>query len=351
MTVLRILFPAAVCAATVVCLAACGGPGAKAAKDAETLMEHGELNKALEAVNAGLKTDPKNKALHRQAILILLKAGKHDRAFEQYNKFNKEVFKNEPVFVNALGNKDAAIRAAAAHALAYAKDPRSLGALQKAAADPNDDARAAAVGAIGQLRDPKAAPVLAESLKDKNWLVRGEAAAGLGRIGDPNAVTLLFGALSDKDDYVRNAASTALVDLVGTNNAALYEKQLEGGAPAAQATAALALARIGNLKGAPILLRDMKDASLDFAHRTKCVERLARSRDKALLPEFQALLGDKDPAIRIVAAAALPVIPDPSSVPLLKKIAADSASPARLRETAQAAASLIERALAASAKP
>lgn len=63
---------------------------------------------------------------------------------------------------------------------------------------------------MGRIGDPSAVSVLIEAMKDKDPAVRSAAAAALERIGDPSAVSVLCGALKDESREVRRNAAAAL---------------------------------------------------------------------------------------------------------------------------------------------
>jgi HEAT repeat protein len=64
--------------------------------------------------------------------------------------------------------------------------------------------------ALGKLGDPQAVPALIQALGDSDSAVRAAAAEALGAIGDPQAVPALIQALGDSDCDVRRAAAEAL---------------------------------------------------------------------------------------------------------------------------------------------
>ncbi|CUU33741.1 HEAT repeat-containing protein, partial [Armatimonadetes bacterium GXS] len=68
------------------------------------------------------------------------------------------------------------------------------------------------VDALSQAGSP-AVPALIQALGDEDWAVRAAACAALGRIGDPQAVPALIQALGDRDKVVREAACGALVKI------------------------------------------------------------------------------------------------------------------------------------------
>jgi len=71
--------------------------------------------------------------------------------------------------------------------------------------------RADAAGALGYLRDPRAfAPLIRAFYEDIEWLVRFSAAVSLGNLGDPRAYDALLSALDSKEGILHQAAISAL---------------------------------------------------------------------------------------------------------------------------------------------
>jgi HEAT repeat protein len=116
------------------------------------------------------------------------------------------------LLLTALKDDDGEVREAAAMALQYIPDPRSVGPLIDALKDKDrrethDPAR---IG-LEKITDPRAAEPFLAALKDMDSpSVREVAAKALGNIKDVRAVGPLRTALKDKDGGVRQAAAEAL---------------------------------------------------------------------------------------------------------------------------------------------
>lgn len=102
----------------------------------------------------------------------------------------------------------AAVRAAAAEALAAAGDPAPLLAL---ASDDSPEVREAVAYALGEIGDGAAAPWLSAAAGgDPDDGVREAAVAALGAIGDDSCLPLLIGLSSSAPPKVRRRAVVAL---------------------------------------------------------------------------------------------------------------------------------------------
>ena len=105
-----------------------------------------------------------------------------------------------------LVDKDAEVRATAAFALGYLGDRRSIAPLSKAQDDADAGVRSSAVVGLGLMQDEDAVDELIEMLNDPSFDVRYDAAWSLGQIGD-----------ADADGPLRVAVAN--LDLPGLNDA------------------------------------------------------------------------------------------------------------------------------------
>ena len=112
----------------------------------------------------------------------------------------------------ALQDRDAAIRARAADALAQLGDLESVPLLCRAVrADRDDHVREEAAVALGRLGGVGSVnDLMAALMDDASSHVREEAALALGRLGDERAIGALLGAMDDHYTMVRRAAVEAL---------------------------------------------------------------------------------------------------------------------------------------------
>jgi HEAT repeat protein len=258
-----------------------------------------------------------------------------------------------PALIQALGDSDSAVRAAAAWALGKLGDPQAVPALIKALGDWGDwwseDVRAAAAWALGKLGDPQAVPALIQALGDSDSAVRRAAAEALGAIGDPQAVPALIQALGDRGSDVRRAAAEAL-GAIGDPQAV---PPLSVWAHAGEDAARDALQTLGHpmldlpqavaqvvAQGAwgvliraltctqvrevvvglgapavPALIQALGDWSENV--RRAAAEALGKLGDPQAVPPLIQALGDRSENVRRAAAEALGKLGDPQAVPAL----------------------------------
>ncbi|HPA17943.1 MAG TPA: HEAT repeat domain-containing protein [Verrucomicrobiae bacterium] len=320
----------------------CAKPPYKDALDeARTLAKHSEFRKAVEVLNDAIQAHPDVPDLHRERLHILLMADNAQAAEQAYQLLKKKLSKDDPILVKSLTDSNPVVRAAAAKTLADLREASALKPLCQATTDGDAEVRRAVVVALGRLRNTEAVPHLVKRLADEAWEVRGDAAAALGLIGDSTAIDPLFGVLADADGYVRSTAASALVDLAKEPAKASYTARLQDPNPMARLTAALALARIGDREGVPLIYASMKTAE-DPQQRSRCIEALARMQNPEDFAALKAMLADPNPTVRFKAVDSMRFVPDASSIPILRQIAADTNAPASLRDHANKVANAIE---------
>lgn len=317
-------------------------PYKDALNEARTLAKHNEFRKAVEILNDSIQANPDVPELHRERLHVFLLADNAQAAEQAYLIFKKKFAKDDPILIKSLSDGNPVVRAAAAKTLAELRDTTALKPLSQTTNDGDAEVRRAAVVALGRLRNPEAVPHLIKRLSDEAWEVRGDAAAALGLIGDPAAIDPLFTLVADPDGYVRSTAGSALLDLAKEPAKATFAKHLQDENPAARVTAALALARIGNREGVPLIYASMKSAE-DPQMRSRCIEALARMQNQADLDALKAMLSDPNPMVRFKAVDSMRFVPDASSITTLRQIAADTGAPASLRDHAGKVANAIEQ--------
>ncbi len=122
--------------------------------------------------------------------------------------------KDFATLVALLADPDSKVRFSTANAcmrLEPGSAPPSLvGALLRAAADPDGEVRGQAILALGSVRPPEAPDVFLRALSDEDWGVRMFAATAIGWMPDPRATTRLVGLLEDEQPFVREFAVSAL---------------------------------------------------------------------------------------------------------------------------------------------
>lgn len=117
------------------------------------------------------------------------------------------------VIKTRLGDREAWVRMASAHALGEIGGEGVVSALGELMSDSEAPVVAAAVIAIGKSGDPKGLPRVLDALGHTNPRVRGAAASAVGRLGSESHAERLRNLLKDPDDGVRYKASQALDQL------------------------------------------------------------------------------------------------------------------------------------------
>ena len=113
--------------------------------------------------------------------------------------------------------------------LAQVPVQRAWDMLEKGHNSRNTSDRVNAVRALGELPgDPHAAELAEEAIADKNADVRAAAALTLGRLGSVRSIPLLKEALEDKDIKVAFAASSGLLGCGDSSGYAIYREVLVG---------------------------------------------------------------------------------------------------------------------------
>jgi HEAT repeat protein len=155
----------------------------------------------------------------------------------------------------ALDDQSERVRAAAVRGLAALKDSASSQAIiARLREDRSLAVRKEAALALGELRQGQSA--LTDALRDRNAEVRGAAATALALCDFPSAIDPLIRALRDKSAFVRSQSSRALGALGSVASRALpslirvlsSDKDSE-----ARRQSALAMGRIGDASALPAL--------------------------------------------------------------------------------------------------
>jgi len=131
---------------------------------------------------------------------------------------DEEMIESEvvPVLIEAMGDGDAGVRAAAAYALnlTQTESDAAFDVLVAALEDPDDDVRTSAAGALDNF-GIKALPALIGALDDEDWAVVTNAICGLIDIGSPKVVPALKPLLKHENELIRNEAAEAIKKLKG----------------------------------------------------------------------------------------------------------------------------------------
>jgi HEAT repeat protein len=190
--------------------------------------------------------------------------------------------------------------------------------LIQALGDGDSDVRAAACWALGEIGDRQAVPPLIQALGDGDGYVRAAACRALGEIGDRQAVPPLIQALRDGDSDVRAAACEAL-GAIGDGQAV---PALSVWAHAGERVAQAALQQMGQ---APLPLPEAVAqvvaqgawGVLVRALRHEAVRAAVVELGTPAVPHLIQALGDRDWDVRVAACRALGAIGDGQAVPPL----------------------------------
>jgi HEAT repeat protein len=235
--------------------------------------------------------------------------------------------------IKALAYKDAAIRQAAAEALAPLKDPHAVEPLVGLMTDDSSGVRKAVVAALAarggfrvvdplvaalEDRDPEvraiaAAAVYRRLMTDPDQDARRATAAALGRVRAADAVEPLIKAVMDSDEGVRVAAIKALQSIADPQavvpliivlaHEQVRQKSTGRSSLAVERAASAALDTLCDGKAIEPLQAALSHDDLDV--REIAVRRLARVGSPLVKDSLAAALNDKDPVIRRAAARGL----------------------------------------------
>jgi HEAT repeat protein len=116
----------------------------------------------------------------------------------------------EAALIEAVRDREAAVREQAAWALGALDDSQAVPALIAALRDSDARVRKQAAWALGAIDDARAVESLMSALSDESADVREQAAWALGVVGDSRALNGLIGALKDTHAGVRRQAAWAI---------------------------------------------------------------------------------------------------------------------------------------------
>lgn len=169
---------------------------------------------------------------------------------------------------------------------------------------------------LGQLRAIQARSHLERALQSTDVRVRLGATSALGLIGDRRSRAALEACLDDSDRHVRAQAAYALSRMPDRRSSArLIETLSRDGSALVRNSCAIALGRIGDLRGIPALERALEDES-DRVRR-EAVVALERSADPDAARKARRLLRDPARRVRIAATVVLGLRRDRGAVPEL----------------------------------
>jgi HEAT repeat protein len=153
---------------------------------------------------------------------------------------------------------------------------------------------------------------LIQRLNQENVYVRMQAAKRLGDIGDARAVQPLIAVLNDEKAGIR--AADALVQ-IGKSSVEPLIVTLKSKSPIARRNAAIALGKIGDIRGVNSLIYALRDN--DLIVRRNAAQALGEIRNTRAVEPLINALTDKVPIVRRYAASALGEIEDKRAVSAL----------------------------------
>ena len=323
-------------------LAGCSRPGDSAARRAHELLEAGCFEEARTLIDTSLKETPDSPSLRQERMHLALLLGQPEIAAAEARQILRFNPKAQP-YRRPLEDRLPAVRANALKALALdpLDRPQPAALIKAGLKDPDPTVRREAAEATRILESSEAIRILHVAAKDSDWLTRATAARLLGQRGDPTQIPDLFQMLQDTDSYVRRFARRSLLELAEKARPEAYLSPLRSSDRTTQIVAALALVRLNDGRGAEILLAEI--ANPLGIERVECVKAVSKLVDPRIVPALRTATGDKDPEVRVVSLIALGLLKDKDSVPLFKKISADSSSPKEVKLAAAKALDLLSK--------
>lgn len=215
----------------------------------------------------------------------------------------------------ALTNRDAGMRRAAARALGWIGEASIVANLMNSLNDEDSGVRRDVAAALGRVGDVAAVSPLLKTLKDKQSTVRYAAAWALGKIGSSFAVSGLLEALRDEDRDVRRVAARGLGWIGDKKAVGRLAEALKDSSSGVRRDVAGALGRVGDASAVESLLMALSDRR-DTVRYT-AARALGRIGDSVAVPGLLQSLRDEDRDVRRAAAEALREIGDERAVPAL----------------------------------
>jgi len=216
--------------------------------------------------------------------------------------------------------------------------------------------RIQALAALGMLRSPKTEKIIADAMADADLDVRTAAALAAGQTKDRNLTTPLRDLLKDREPQVVFVAAMTLWKMGDKSGEDILVSVLDGERSASptlvngtrqKITRELhdpsAMTRLGTQEGAAMLLGPFGfgATALEYVRknggdpaRVSAIEQLSQDKTEPIHKELEAVLGDKDPAVRAAAAAALVDYRDKATSMAIYTLFADVKYPVRLTAAA-----------------
>jgi HEAT repeat protein len=219
--------------------------------------------------------------------------------------------------VRALQQGNVRVRQAAADALGWMADRRSVEVLVAALGDADWKVCANAVIALGRLNDRRAVTPLVALIAGSNPAMRLVAAGILGRLGDRRATAPLVGLLDDADILVRAAGAEALGALGDPRAANPLARALEREwEDRTRMALMIALVQLKDSRALEPLLQVLERKRGTMEQRPKAAELLGELGDPRAIWPLAIALVDGEPLVRRAAAVSLEQL-DLSQAPLV----------------------------------
>lgn len=193
-----------------------------------------------------------------------------------------------------------------------------------------------------------------EFSRNENPIVRAAAVEDLGAVDSGAIVDVILAACNDVDPRIVEAAGRALGRMQSDEALAGLLAGLDHGNGKARAAAAFGFARVSRAypPAVPKLLTILRGGDDD--QRRAAIQALANMKDPATIEPLIVALGDKIPALRVIAAEALGTLKAAAAVPALlaqvesasdwslQKVAVDALAQVRAKESVEPLLKLFE---------
>ena len=274
-------------------------PERAALNKANTLLDAGKAQTALDTVESYLRQHPDSAPLLRMRVVVLLRKERPDLAALAL----QQVPAGQPITPEILRHRDRVVRENAAKLVSEQPNANDLQEIIRALDDSDPWVRGYCTRALGQIGNPTALKPLFRLLTDDNWFVRAETAKAIGKLGDERAIGWLVQLLQDPDGTVRYSVWSALHDLAVESARPSLLRVLESAVPADKFAIAAALARLHD----PAVLDSLADAakSKDAEIRRLAAGALGECGLAAGTNALVVLLKDSDPVVREQAQIAI----------------------------------------------
>lgn len=219
--------------------------------------------------------------------------------------------------LEALGDKDPAMRCQAALRLADRDASDVSPFLLEALADPDASVRRSVVAALGRLGDLQAVGPLVDTMADESPEVRRATAWALANSGDSHVVLPLIDLLDDAASQVRQAAANALGRMSDLRAMDPLLDALHDGSPEVREAASEALAQLGNPRAVAPLIQMLGDDAENV--RRAAAKALGQLGDPQAVAPLIRTLRDRRKRVRWPALNALEEIGDPEAIEPLRR--------------------------------